>query len=98
MRLRLFIARGPGGRGKGHNGEMHPNEELITRFYSAFQKGDHATMEASYTDDATFSDPVFPKLDADEVRAMWRMFFTSGNEIKVDFSDVQADDRAGSAR
>ena len=77
---------------------MHPNEELISRFYSAFASGDHGTMAASYTDDASFSDPVFPHLSAAEVRAMWRMFCTSGNEIKVSFSDVKADDRAGSAR
>jgi len=77
---------------------VHPNEELISRFYSAFASGDHETMASSYTDDATFSDPVFPHLFADEVRAMWRMFCTSGNDIKVSFSDVKADDRTGSAR
>jgi ketosteroid isomerase-like protein len=76
---------------------MHPNEELISRFYSAFASSDHATMGAAYTDDASFSDPVFPSLTADEVRAMWRMFCTSGNDIVVEFSDVQADDRSGSA-
>jgi ketosteroid isomerase-like protein len=76
---------------------MHPNEEAIANFYSAFASGDHASMAATYTDDATFSDPVFPELSADEVRAMWRMFCTSGNEIEVTFSDVQADDQSGSA-
>jgi ketosteroid isomerase-like protein len=76
---------------------MHPNEELINNFYSAFAAGDHATMAGAYTDDATFSDPVFPNLSADEVRAMWRMFCTGGNEIKLNFSDVRADDKAGSA-
>lgn len=77
---------------------MHPNEEVITRFYSAFASGDHATMAGSYTDDASFSDPVFPNLAADDARAMWRMFCTTGNDIRVSFSDVQADDRSGSAR
>ena len=77
---------------------MHRNEDLITRFYSAFASGDHATMAASYTEDATFSDPVFPHLSADEARDMWRMFCTSGNDVAVTFSDVQADDRSGSAR
>ena len=77
---------------------MHPNEQLLTDFYSAFASGDHVTMENSYTDDATFSDPVFPNLSADEVRAMWRMFCTGGNDVTVHFSDVQADDRSGSAR
>lgn len=76
---------------------MHPNAELISNFYSAFATGDHITMEGSYADRATFSDPVFPHLDADQVRAMWRMFCTSGNEITVTFSDVVADDSTGSA-
>jgi ketosteroid isomerase-like protein len=77
---------------------MHPNEELISGFYSAFAAGDHATMAASYADDATFADPVFPSLSAAEARAMWKMFCTSGNDIEIDFSDVRADDRSGSAR
>ena len=76
---------------------MHPNAELVTRFYESFATGDHVTMAASYSDDATFGDPVFPKLEADEVRAMWRMFCTSGNELDVTFADVQADDTSGSA-
>ena len=76
---------------------MHPNAELIDGFYRAFAAGDHATMAAAYRDDATFSDPVFPALDADGVRAMWTMFCTSGNEIVVTHSDVTADDASGSA-
>ena len=75
----------------------HKNAELITRFYSAFKEGDHETMAACYSDRATFSDPVFPDLDAEEVRAMWRMFCTSGNEIDVTFGDVHADGATGSA-
>lgn len=77
---------------------MHPNLELVTHFYSAFAAGDHATMARCYADDATFSDPVFPELDAESVCAMWRMFCTGGNDIEVSFSDVHADDAGGSAR
>ena len=76
---------------------MHPNEDLIRRFYSAFQSGDHETMAACYSDRATFSDPVFPDLDAQQVRAMWRMFCTSGNDIDVTFDNIRADDATGSA-
>ncbi len=76
---------------------MHPNAELITRFYSAFAAGDHETMAASYADAASFGDPVFPHLEVEQVRAMWRMFCTSGNHLDVTFSDVVADDDAGSA-
>ena len=77
---------------------MQANEELVTRFYEAFDAGDHVTMARCYADDATFSDPVFRDLNADEVRAMWRMFCTGGNEIEVRFSDVHADDARGSAK
>ena len=77
---------------------MHPNAELLTRFYSAFAAKDHAIMARCYADDATFSDPVFPHLDADEVRAMWRMFCTSGNDVDVSFGEVEANDARGSAR
>lgn len=76
---------------------MHPNAELLNRFYSAFVERDHATMARCYADEATFSDPVFPDLDAEEVRAMWRMFCTGG-DLDVSFSDVHADDSSGAAR
>ena len=77
---------------------MEDHEQLIARFYEAFAANDHATMAASYADDATFSDPVFPNLTADEARSMWRMFCTSGNDVKITHSDVKADERSGSAR
>lgn len=41
---------------------MHPNEEMLTNFYSALFYGFAETMAASYADDATFSDPVFGEL------------------------------------
>ena len=76
---------------------MHPNAELLERFYAAFEAKDDATMAACYSDDATFSDPVFPHLDASRVRAMWRMFCTTGSALDVSHSGIEADDRAGSA-
>ena len=77
---------------------MHPNAGLIDRFYLAFADGDHATMGSCYADDAVFADPVFGELDADSARAMWRMFCTSGNDIRLTFGDIVADDVSGSAR
>jgi ketosteroid isomerase-like protein len=77
---------------------VHPNAALLTGFYAAFAAKDHAAMAAAYADDATFSDPVFPRLDAAEVRAMWRMFCTGGGDVAVTFSDVEAGDDRGSAR
>ena len=76
---------------------MHPNAELVTSFYSAWRAGDHETMARCYADSARFSDPVFPDLDADRTRAMWRMFCVSNNEIAVSFGAVEADGERGSA-
>lgn len=76
---------------------MASNRELIEGFYEAFARGDHATMAAAYADEARFSDPVFTDLDANQARAMWRMFCTGGNDIKVTYSDVDAGERHGAA-
>ena len=38
---------------------MHPNAELIQRFYTAFQKKDGAALASFYHPEAQFSDPVF---------------------------------------
>jgi limonene-1,2-epoxide hydrolase len=75
---------------------VHPNVTLLDSFYAAFATGDHETMANAYSDTATFSDPVFQKLSADEARAMWKMFCTSGNEIELSYTNVQADDLKGS--
>ena len=77
---------------------MDPNVELISGFYRAFAARDHATMASSYADNARFSDPVFPDLDADQARAMWRMFCVGGGDLEVTFGDVTADDSHATAR
>lgn len=74
----------------------HPNVTLITRFYAALASGDGATMAASYADRASFSDPLFPGLDAHQVRGMW-MMLTSRARAEVELSEVVADDQRGSA-
>ncbi len=76
---------------------MHPNEELIDRFYTAFNAYDAETMAASYADDATFEDPAFGKLTADEARDMWRMLLGRATDLRADYRDVHADDETGSA-
>lgn len=75
---------------------MQANEQLIARFYSAFQKGDFVTMQQCYHDEATFSDPVFQNLSSAEVKAMWQMLLTASKDLKVEFSRVKATDQHGS--
>ncbi|MBK8966501.1 MAG: nuclear transport factor 2 family protein [Lewinellaceae bacterium] len=76
---------------------MHANARLLETFYQAFQNKDYATMQACYADTATFSDPVFQNLNAAEVRAMWEMLIRRGKDLELTFSNIQADDRQGSA-
>ncbi|PTQ71745.1 nuclear transport factor 2 family protein [Pseudomonas sp. GV071] len=76
----------------------HPNAELITRFYQAFQRQDAEAMAACYADDVQFSDPVFPNLKGAEAGDMWRMLTSRAQNFSLDFSDVQADEHTGSAK
>lgn len=76
---------------------MDDNAALITRFYEAFSKRDHATMAACYADDARFSDPVFPALRGAKIGGMWRMLCERGTDLELTFSDVTADEEGGTA-
>ena len=75
----------------------HPNAELITRFYQAFQRQDAEAMAACYADDVQFSDPVFTNLQGAEAGDMWRMLTSRAQNFSLEFSNVQADDQRGSA-
>ena len=77
-------------------GAPHPNALMITRFYEALGRHDGAAMAACYHDDATFRDPVFT-LSGWQVPAMWRMLCERGKDLRVECSNVRADDRSASA-
>ena len=76
---------------------MHPNALLIETFYTAFQKRDAEGMVACYHPDVRFSDPVFHELQGARAGAMWRMLCARAKDLEVEFRDVRADDRTGSA-
>ena len=73
------------------------NLETIRRLYAAFDAHDGATMAACYTDDATFSDPVFPDLRDCTVRDMWTMLTSRAEDLKVELHEHDADETTGSA-
>lgn len=77
---------------------MHPNGQLLTRFYEAFQRKDAAAMGACYHDDAVFMDPAFGKLSAEEARAMWTMLLGRSKGLELSFEVLHADDGSGSVR
>ncbi|MEB3840019.1 nuclear transport factor 2 family protein [Pseudomonas guariconensis] len=73
------------------------NRELITRFYQAFQRLDAEAMVACYSDDITFSDPVFGTLRGREVGDMWRMLTSRAKNFSLTFDSVSANQDGGNA-
>jgi ketosteroid isomerase-like protein len=74
----------------------HPNAELVTGFYQAFQRRDADAMAACYAPHATFRDPVFDLTGA-QVPAMWRMLCERGADLRIEFRGVRADGDSGAA-
>jgi ketosteroid isomerase-like protein len=72
-------------------------DELIRRFYSAFNERDGATMAACYASDAHFSDPVFPDLRGAEPGAMWKMLTSRAEDLRVELAEHEASGNSGSA-
>jgi ketosteroid isomerase-like protein len=61
---------------------------VAERFYDAFALGDWHTMGMTYAQHATFSDPVFPLLGAEEVRAMWHMLLSRSQDFSLNYNVV----------
>ncbi len=81
---------------------MHPNEQTLIRFYTAFAALDADTMARCYADDATFDDPAFSLKGRREIGGMWQMLCaaTRGKgrqDWRLDFKDVRADASTGHA-
>ncbi len=68
---------------------MQTNEQIVAKFYSAFQQRDAATMNSCYSDDIVFSDPAFGMLKGEEVKAMWEMLCKNAKDFSLTFSNIQ---------
>lgn len=73
------------------------NEELISKFYTAFQSLDSDTMADCYHDNVEFTDPAFGTLKGERAKAMWEMLCQSSKDLSIEFSKVTANDATGSA-
>lgn len=71
---------------------------LLHTFYTAFAQRDWAVMGACYHADARFGDPVFPELDADGVKAMWKMLLSGGTDLCISFTVLKEDKHGGRVR
>lgn len=69
---------------------MDSNEQLISDFYTAFQKLDHSKMGACYSNEIVFFDPVFGLLRGREVKAMWEMLCKSAKDFSLTFGNITA--------
>ena len=74
---------------------MNDQEQLIHRFYEAFQKQDHKGMADCYHRDVSFSDPVFQGLKGWKASAMWRMLCERAKDFSLEFRDISADSNSG---
>lgn len=73
------------------------NKDLINKFYTAFSKQDSDSMNACYHEEVVFIDPAFGELKGTRAKAMWSMLCKNAKDLTIEFSNVQADDNAGSA-
>jgi ketosteroid isomerase-like protein len=76
---------------------MHPNAQLINRFYTALGQRDAGGMIACYDPAVTFSDDIFTDLQGERAMAMWQMLCERGKDLRIEFREVHADDRTGRA-
>ena len=77
---------------------MNTNQQVIEEFYSGFAAGNAKTMESCYHKDIQFQDPAFGILKGNDAIDMWEMLIDkSEGNLKIEFSDVEANDFTGSA-
>ena len=75
-------------------------EDLISKFYAAFNDVDADTMISCYHEDIIFEDPGFGVLHGERAKAMWQMLCASqkkGENFKIVASNIKANDANGSA-
>lgn len=68
---------------------MDVHETLISNFYTAFQQCDAAGMNACYSDDIVFFDPVFELLRGPQVRSMWQMLCSNARDLHISFGNIK---------
>jgi hypothetical protein len=62
---------------------------VAERFYDAFMVRDWYTMGLLYAEHATFSDPVFPLLNAKGTRLMWHMLLSRAEDLGIEFNILE---------
>ena len=71
-------------------------QQLITTFYTSFQRGDWKGMLTVYHPDIFFYDPVFGNLEGPRVAAMWEMLLSSAKGLDLQFGRTTTGEGYGS--
>ncbi|WP_425075358.1 nuclear transport factor 2 family protein [Psychroserpens sp. S379A] len=74
-------------------------ENVITRFYKAFNNLDAETMVSCYHDDIVFEDPAFGVLKGNRAKNMWRMLCESqkDKDFHIIYSKIKTSEDKGFA-
>lgn len=64
-------------------------KEVIEKFYTAFSDKDADAMNALYSEEVTFYDPVFEMMKGKNVRCMWKMLIARGRDLQISFDNIQ---------
>jgi hypothetical protein len=81
-----------------HEGStLHPNEQVIRKFYEAFHSRSADGMNANYDPEVVFEDPAFGRLQGQQVFSMWQMLCSRAKDLQISTENIRADDRTGSA-
>jgi len=75
---------------------MHPNEELLRKFYTSFQNKDYQQMIQCYHPEIEFTDALFD-LKGQAAALMWSMLCKNSMDLEVNLIDVVANDQTGIA-
>ncbi len=74
-------------------------EKIANQFYTAFAKGDAATMTSLYSDTIEFKDPVFGKLKGLEAKKMWQMLIErSKGNLKISHKLLESTESTAKVR
>ena len=73
-------------------------KQTIETFYTAFANHDWQTMQSCYHERASFSDPVFVNLTANETKAMWHMLTSAAKELTIRLTKLKLVHRQGWGR
>lgn len=68
---------------------MNGNQQVVERFYNAFQRLDYATMRSCYSEEIIFNDPAFGILRGDDAKAMWEMLCKNAKDFSLTYSNIQ---------